>query len=80
MPRFFIDFRRGDLIAKDDEGHEYSGLDEARAAALASAREILADNVKSAARHPLDTVIITSESGDVLMTITAKDVLPKSRM
>jgi hypothetical protein len=80
MPRFFINFRRGDLIAKDDEGQNFPGLDEARAAALASARELLADDVKSASRSPLDAVIVTSESGEQLMVIAAGDLLPKSQM
>jgi hypothetical protein len=75
-----LNFRRGDLIAKDDAGQDFPGLDEARAAALASARELLADNIKSASRNPLDAVIITSESGEQLMMISARDVLPKSRM
>jgi hypothetical protein len=78
MPKFFITYQRGDLIAKDDEGQDYPGLEEARAAALASAREILADNIRSATHRPLDAIIITNESGDELMMISAKDVLPKA--
>lgn len=78
MPKFFIGFRRGDRFAEDDEGQDFPSLDQAHAAALASARELMADNVKSASSSPWDTVIITSESGDVLMTISANDVLPKS--
>ena len=78
MPRFFINYQSGDLIAKDDEGQDYPGLEEARSMALASAREILADNIRSATRNALDAVIITNERGEELMTISAKDVLPKS--
>jgi hypothetical protein len=78
MPRFFINYQSGDLIAKDDEGQDYPGLDEARSAALASAREILADNIRSATHNALDAVIITNESGVELMMISAKDILPKS--
>lgn len=77
MPRLFINYQSGDSIAKDDEGHDYRALDEARSAALASAREILADNVRSGTRSPLDAVIITDESGVELMMIRATDVLPK---
>ncbi len=75
MPRFFINFQTGDLIAKDDEGQDYPGLEEARSAALASARELLADNIRSASRNALDAVIITDESGVEVMMISAKDVL-----
>ena len=78
MPRFFINYQSGDLIAKDDEGQDYPGLDEARSAALASAREILADNIRSATRNALDAVIITNESGVELLMFSAKDIMPKS--
>ena len=77
MSRFYINFQNGDQIAKDDEGIELPSLDEARKAALSSAREILADNVKCNAKNPLRAVIITGESGQDLMTIPAKDVLPE---
>jgi hypothetical protein len=75
-PCFYINFQNGDQIAKDDEGIELPSLEEARKAALISAREILADNVKGNAKNPLRAVIITGESGQDLMTIPAKDVLP----
>jgi hypothetical protein len=76
MARFYINFRNGNEIAKDDEGQDLPGLEEARAAALVSAREILADNVKAGAKNPLQAVIITDESGREIMTIPAKEVLP----
>ena len=47
MPKFYINFRNGDQIAKDDEGQDFPGLEEAEAAALVAARELLADNIKS---------------------------------
>jgi len=78
MPKFFMNYQSGDLVAKDDEGQDYPSLEEARLAALASARELVADNIRSATRNALDAVIITNESGIELMMISAKDVLPKS--
>ena len=77
MPRFFIHFQNGDTIAKDDEGQDLPGLEEAKAAAMASAREILADNIKGKAENPLRAVLIANEAGDILITIPAKDVLPE---
>ena len=77
MSIFYINFQNGDEIAKDDERIELPSLEEARKAALISAREILADNIKGDAKNPLRAVIITGESGQDLMTIPAKDVLPK---
>jgi hypothetical protein len=76
MPRFYIHFRNGDIIAKDDEGQDLPGLEEAREAAMVSAREILADNIKGKATNPLLAVIVANESGETLITIPAKDALP----
>jgi hypothetical protein len=77
MPLFYIHFRHGDLIAKDDEGIELPGLEEAVETALLSAREIIADEIKSNAKSPLRAVIIAGESGQDLLTIPARDVLPE---
>jgi len=83
MPRFYINFRNRDekskhnVLAKDDEGIDVADLEEARKAALISAREIVADNVKSGATLLLLTVVITDDSGQAVMTIPVKDVLPE---
>jgi hypothetical protein len=77
MPRFYIHFQNGDVVAKDDEGQDLPGLEEARADAIVSAREILADDIKSNATNTLSAVLIANESGDTLVTIAAKDVLPE---
>jgi hypothetical protein len=78
MPRFFINFLRGGKVSKDVEGQVLPSLDEAGAAALVSAREIVADNIKSASGLPLEAVIDTNESGRELMRIPAETVLPRS--
>ena len=77
MPRFYFNFRNGDRLAKGDEGQDLPGLEEAKAVALVAARELLADNVRAAAKNPLLAVIITNEAGQDLMTIPAKDALPE---
>jgi len=77
MPRFYINCLNGGQLARDDEGIDLPSLEEAREAALVSAREIIADNVKGNARNPLRAVIIAGENGQDLMTIPAKDVLPE---
>jgi hypothetical protein len=78
MPRFFIHFRNTALLAKDDVGIDLPGLAEAKAAALASPRQVLADNVKFNSPHPLVEVIIASESGEQLATIPVEDILPEA--
>jgi len=77
MPRFYINFQNGDQLAKDDTGVELPSLEAAWKAALVSAREIIADDIKSDAKNPLRAVIITGESGQDLLTIQAKDILPE---
>ena len=72
MPRFYINFRSGGSTTNDDQGIECATLEDARKIALASAREVLADNIKSGSRSPLEAVIISSESGQELMTIPGK--------
>jgi len=77
MPKFYIHFLNGGQLAKDDEGIDLPNLEKAREAALISAREIVADNVKGNAKNPLRAVIIANENGQDLLTIPAKDVLPE---
>ncbi len=77
MPLFYISFQRGDQISHDDEGQDLPGLEEARATALASARELVADQIKAGTKTPLDAVIITNDRGEQLMRIPAKEVLPE---
>jgi len=77
MPRFYVNFRSGGSTASDDQGIECATLEDARKMALASARELLADNIKSGSKTPVEAVIIMSESGQELVTILAKDVLPE---
>jgi len=78
MPRFYVNFRSGGSTTNDDQGIECATLEDARKIALASAREVLADNIKSGSQSPLEAVIISSESGQELMTIPAKDALPEA--
>ena len=74
MPRFYIHFRTGDQIARDDVGIELPGLEEAIETTLLSAREIIADEIKGNAKTHLRAIIIAGESGQDLLTIPARDV------
>jgi len=77
MTKFYINFRHGNEIAKDDEGIDLPSLADARQVAFTSARELVAENIKEASNTPLEAVIITDENGKELMTIPARDVLPE---
>jgi hypothetical protein len=77
MPRYYINFQSCDQLAKDDEGIELPSLEAAWKAALISAREIIADEIKADAKNPLRAVIITGDNDQNLLTIPARDILPE---
>jgi len=64
------------MLTNDDVGIEVSGIEQARAAALVSGREVFADNIKFDSPHPLESVFITDESGREVLTIPAVELLP----
>jgi hypothetical protein len=76
MPRYYINFQNTNHLAKDDVGIVSPSLEGAWKAALVSAREIMADNIRSATDAPLQAVIITDEGGQEVLHIQAKDILP----
>jgi hypothetical protein len=76
MPKFYFNYRVRGALAKDDEGTDFPALEEAKAMGITSIRQLLADDIKAATRHPTEALIITDESGRELHTIHAKDVLP----
>jgi hypothetical protein len=75
MPRFFFSFLSDGSLAQDPEGTEAANLAEAKAIAIAST--LLANQVKSGSDTALDAVMVTDESGTEVLTIHARDVLPK---
>ena len=81
MPRYFLNIleSKGQLT-KDDKGQDLPGLEAAKAAAVVSARELLAENLKFASDHALLAVIITNQDGDELGRISAGDILPEPLM
>lgn len=77
MARFYLHMRSGDRLERDLEGSELSDLNAARNEALQSAREILADAIKSPSPELFDSFIIADESGRELETVLLRDALPK---
>jgi hypothetical protein len=73
QPKFFFNFRNGNTIAKDELGVDLPSLDDARQAALGSAREMVAENVRTNSNTPVEAVIVTDEVGSELLTICARD-------
>jgi hypothetical protein len=77
MARFYFHMRTGERVDRDTDGAEMPNLEAARAEALQSAREILADAIKGAKSDLLDCLVIADEKGRELATVSLKDALPK---
>jgi hypothetical protein len=78
MAKFYFSFQKTTgSIEQDDVGQDLPGLEEARAAAISSAREMLAYDVRFARHDPLIAIIIKGEEGQELTRISVKDVLPE---
>jgi hypothetical protein len=77
MPKFFFNFSRGGIVAKDAEGTDAQNFEEAKALAVGSLRELLADNIKANGANPVETVFVTDENGTELVAIHAREVLPE---
>ncbi|SDD94550.1 DUF6894 family protein [Belnapia rosea] len=75
MPRFFLNIRDGDFLARDDEGLEFPDLEAARAEALAAARDVLGDAIQHDQVQDTRQYEITDPSGKVLATIPLMDAL-----
>lgn len=66
MAKFYFDFQKATgIIAADDIGLDLPSPEEARAAAMASAREVLSSDVKFAHEDPLIAIIIKDQVGYV---------------
>jgi len=78
MAKYYFAFqKKTGLIAEDEEGEDLPSLEEARAAAITSAREVVSLDVKFAHNDTLIAVIIKDETGQELGRIRAKDILPE---
>jgi hypothetical protein len=76
MAKYYFNFQRANgPVALDDEGEDLPSLEEARARALVSARELLANDVKFATSNQLNAVIVTEEAGGELFRISTADLL-----
>jgi hypothetical protein len=76
MSEFFFSYRAGHHLARDLEGTELPSLkrrprDGCQIGSRTSSRCVKVD------RRPPDAVIITTEDGDDIMTISMSEVLPE---
>jgi hypothetical protein len=77
MQHFYFHFRVGDRLIADEEGEDLPSLLVAQREAMRTARELLAEAIKSGRPEIPDVVVIADETGRELCTIPLAMVLPE---
>jgi hypothetical protein len=78
MAWFYLHIRTGDDLTEDSDGVELPDLAAALEEALRSARDILAESIRSARKDAPDCLIVADAKGRELATVPLTDVLPKN--
>jgi uncharacterized protein DUF6894 len=77
MSRFYFHLHVGGHVVPDNEGTDLPGLSAAKHEAMQSAREILADAIKSGKPEIAEAFVITDEAGRALAVVPFLAVLPR---
>jgi hypothetical protein len=77
MARFFFHLKSGGELITDDDGIELPGLNEATREALQSARELLAEAIKTAKPTLPEALVVVDESGRPVLELPLVEVLPE---
>ncbi len=75
MPRFYLHLCDGDGLVEDEEGVELPDEAAARTAALASARDIMMDEVRSGTLDLTSSIKVEDEDGMLLFTLPFAEAL-----
>jgi hypothetical protein len=78
MGRFYFHLRQGDQLLPDDEGVDLPDFPAAQREALAAARELFAEAIKSGKKTRVpDAIVIADEAGRALDIIPLAALLPE---
>jgi hypothetical protein len=77
MRIFYFHLKRGDDLITDEEGVSLPDLAAARHEALQSAREILADAIKTGKPNVPEAVVVVDEHGRTVDSLRLAAVLPQ---
>src|SRR5450631_1179454 len=77
MGRFYFHLRSGENVIADEEGTDLPDVAAARLEALAAARYILADAIRSGAKKIPEAFVIADSEGRELETVNLAVVLPE---
>jgi hypothetical protein len=75
MTRYFFHIRDGGLVIEDPDGGDFQSIEEARAEAILSARELLAARLKSGDVLDGQLIEIATVDGTIVALIPLKDAI-----
>jgi hypothetical protein len=74
MPRYHLNFRKADQFVLDQNGEELPDLKAARKEALLSAKDILAEMIRSGERVADARIEISDDRNQVLEVVSVRDL------
>ena len=75
MPHFYLHLRQGETLLKDPDGREFSSLDEARAEAVLSARELMSARVLAGKKANHSRFEIADAGGNVVLLVWFEETI-----
>jgi hypothetical protein len=78
MGRFYFHLRAGDELTRDEEGVDLPDFSAAQREALLSARELLAEAIKSGRPTVPEAFVIADEEGRMIDIVLLAAVLPET--
>jgi ketosteroid isomerase-like protein len=76
MPHYYFHLRHGSQLTIDDEGEDFPDDDTARAEALESVREILADKIRTQEADMPEAMVIADGDGREVASVAFADAVP----
>lgn len=75
LTRYFFHIRDGDVLIEDPDGSDFVSVEEARAEAILSARDLLAERLRSGGVLDGQTIEITDLNGTVVAIVPLRDAI-----
>lgn len=75
MTQYFFHIRDGGVLIEDPDGGNFQSIEEARSEAILSARDLLADRLRSGGILDGQTIEITTSNGFVVAVVPLKDAI-----
>jgi hypothetical protein len=76
MAKFYFYVKAEGRLVSDDDGVELAGLDMAKAEAIALAREVLAETLRSELVLRVEAVLVTDQHGHPIFVMPVAQLLP----